>query len=121
MTLEPRIGPHGREDDLTRALRRLYSAPADEAYWSALERRIMARVAEEEWWEPLAAWVRVGVVAAGVALAIASLAFIRSHHAEAEIAYQTVIETPHTGPLQMAIESGTTSEREAMLRYVISP
>jgi hypothetical protein len=121
MTLEPRIGPHGREDDLTRDLRRLYAAPADEAYWSALERRIMARVAEEEWWEPLAAWVRVGVVAAGLALAVASLALVRSHQAEARMAYQTVIETPRTAPLQMATESGTASERDALLRYVISP
>src|SRR5918912_690551 len=121
MTLEPRIGPHGRDDDLTRALRRLYAPPADEAYWRALERRIMARVADEEWWEPLAAWVRVGVVAAGVALLVASLTAVRRHQAEARVAYQAVIETPRTAPLQMATESGTASERDAMLRYVISP
>ena len=121
MTLEPRIGPHGREDDLTRALRRLYAAPADEAYWRTLEGRVMARVLEEEWWEPLAAWVRVGVVAAGLALAAATLTLIRSHRAEARIAYQTVIETPLAAPLQTATETGTASEREAMLRYVISP
>jgi hypothetical protein len=123
MTLEPRMGPHGRDDDLTRALRRIYAAPADEAYWSALERRIMARIVEEEWWLPLAAWVRVGVVAAGVALAVASLTLVRNHRAEAQIAYRTVIETPRTAPLQMATEteSGTASEREAMLRFVISP
>ena len=121
MTLEPRIGPHGRDDDLTRALRQLYAAPTDETYWSTLERRIMARVVQEEWWLPLAAWVRVGVVAAGLALAVASLTFIRSHQAEAQIAYQTVIETARTAPLQMATESGTASERDAVLRYVISP
>ena len=121
MTLEPRIGPRGRDDDLTRALRRLYAAPADEVYWSTLERRIMARVAEEEWWLPLAAWVRVGVIAAGIALAVASLTLVRNHRAEAQIAYRTVIETPRTAPLQMATESGTASEREALLRYVISP
>ena len=121
MTLEPRIGPHGRDDDLTRALRQLYAAPADEAYWSTLERRIMARIAEEDWWLPLASWVHVGLIAAGVALTIASLTLIRSRQAEAQFAYQTVIETPRTAPLQMATESGTASERDAMLRYVISP
>src|ERR687887_2136090 len=107
MTLEPRIGPHGRDDDLTRALRQLYAAPADEAYWRTLERRILARLVEEEWWLPLAAWVRVGVIAAGVALTVASLALVRSHRAEAQFAYQAVIETPRTAPLQLATESGT--------------
>jgi hypothetical protein len=123
MSLEPRIGPNGRDDDLTRALRRLYAAPTDEAYWNALARRIMTRIAEEGegWWQPLAAWARFGVLAAGIALAVASVALSRSRAAEASLAYETVIETPRTAPLQIAIEQKPGSDREATLRYVISP
>ncbi|HEY9516056.1 MAG TPA: hypothetical protein VIQ74_10300 [Gemmatimonadaceae bacterium] len=125
MTLDSRIGPDGREDDLTRALRRLYAAPIDEAYWSGLAQRIMARVAAEAegegWWQPFARLARVGVLAAGVALAIAVVALTRYRAAETRVAYETIIETPRTASLQMAIERDASTDREATLRYVIAP
>jgi hypothetical protein len=125
MTHEPRIGPSGRDDDLTRALRRLYAAPADETYWDALANRVMARIgrdAESEgWWQPLAGLARIGVIAAGIAVVVAGAALTYSRDAEARVAYQTIIETPRTPALQLAIERGTGSERDATLRYVLSP
>lgn len=123
MTLEPRIGPQGRDDDLTRALRALYAAPDDEAYWNGLARRIITRLRDEEgdWSLPLARWARIGIIAAGIALTIASVALTRTRDAQARIAYRTIIETPRTAPLQIATERGTGSEREATLRYVIAP
>lgn len=123
MTLEPRIGPQGRDDDLTRALRALYAAPDDEAYWNGLARRIITRLRDEEgdWSLPLARWARIGIIAAGIALTIASLALTRTREAQARIAFHTIIETPRTAPLQIATERGTGSEREATLRYVIAP
>lgn len=124
MTDEPRIGPRGRDDDLTRALRAVYAAPGGEAYWEALARRVMARIGEEvegDWTAPLARWARIGVIAAGVALAVASLALSRARDAQARMAFQTIIETPGTAPLQIATESGTPGDREATLRYVIAP
>ena len=122
MSFEPRIGPNGRDDDLTRALRQLYAAPVDEGYWTALLERIMARIGEEDgWWQPLAPLARIGVLAAGIALAVASLALTRSREATARMAYETVFETPRSVPLQIATERGQGSEREATLRYVISP
>lgn len=123
MTLEPRIGPQGRDDDLTRALRALYAAPDDEAYWNGLARRIITRLRDEEgdWSLPLARWARIGIIAAGIALTIASLALTRTREAQARIAFRTIIETPRTAPLQIATERGTGSEREATLRYVIAP
>ncbi|HEU4643724.1 MAG TPA: hypothetical protein VFS44_14805 [Gemmatimonadaceae bacterium] len=123
MTFEPRIGPQGRDDDLTRELRALYAAPEDEAYWNGLAHRIIGRLRDEDgdWSLPLARWARIGVAAAGLALAIASLALTRSREAQALVAYHTIIETPRTAPLQIATESGTGSEREATLRYVIAP
>lgn len=124
MTFEPRIGPNGREDDLTRALRRLYAAPADDAYWAALAQRIMARIAgeSEAWWQPLAGWARAGIIAAGIALAVASIALTRSRNAEAGLLYRAIMETSQSPLLQIATEPGATSAgRDVTLRYVISP
>ena len=42
MTYEPRIGPDGRDDDLTRTLRQIYAAPVEEGYWSTLAQRVMS-------------------------------------------------------------------------------
>jgi hypothetical protein len=125
MIYEPRIGPDGRDDELTRALRRLYAAPADEAYWEAFAARIMARIgrdAESEgWWQPLAGLARIGIIAAGIALVVAGAALTYSRNAEARIAYEAIIETPRSAALQLAIDRGTGAEREATLRYVLSP
>jgi hypothetical protein len=125
MTFDSRIGPNGREDDLTSALRRLYAPPADEGYWSDLAQRIMTRIANENegdvWWQPFARLARVGVLAAGVALAVASIALTRDRATDARLAYQPIMDAPRAAPLQIAIEQDVSSEREAMLRYVIAP
>jgi hypothetical protein len=125
MTFDSRIGPNGREDDITNALRRLYAPPADEGYWSDLAQRIMTRISNESegdvWWQPFARLARVGVLAAGVALAIASIALTRDRAAEPSLAYETLTDAPRTSLLQIAIEPDVNSEREATLRYVIAP
>lgn len=125
MTFDSRIGPNGREDDITSALRRVYAPPADEGYWSDLAQRIMTRISKESevdvWWQPLARLARVGVLAAGVALAVASIALTRNRAAEPSLAYETVTDAPRTSLLQIAIEPDVNSEREATLRYVIAP
>lgn len=125
MTFDSRIGPHGREDDITNALRGLYAPPADESYWSDLAQRIMARISNENegdvWWQPFARLARVGVLAAGVALAIATIALTRDRAAEPSLAYEALTDTPRTSLLQIAIEPDVNSEREATLRYVIAP
>jgi hypothetical protein len=125
MTFDSRIGPSGREDDMTNALRRLYAPPADEGYWSDLAQRIMTRISNESegdvWWQPLARLARVGVLAAGVALAVASIALTRDRAAEPSLAYDTLADAPHTSLLQIAIEPDANSEREATLRYVMAP
>ncbi|HXE59228.1 MAG TPA: hypothetical protein VN607_00930 [Gemmatimonadaceae bacterium] len=125
MSIEPRIGPHGRDDDLTRALRSAYAAPSDDAYWSSLAGRIMARIsgetAVEQWWQPLARFARIGLVAAAVALVAARIALSRDAARETAIAYDGVIETPQSAPLQLATDATPGSVRDATLRYVISP
>ncbi|MDQ3697659.1 MAG: hypothetical protein M3373_06500 [Gemmatimonadota bacterium] len=118
-----RIGPGGRDDAVTRALRALYAAPHAPGYWEALEGRIMARVALEgdAWWSPFRGWVRAGLAAATVALALAGMALARTHQAETRIAYQTIVETPRDLQHQIATETSGLSDREATLRYVIAP
>lgn len=117
------IGPDGRDDALTRELRALYAAPSDPAYWEGLEARILARIALESdaWWTPFRGWLRSGLVAAAVALFVAGLALFRSQQAEVRIAAETVVFTPQTLAQQIATQSGPLPDREATLRYVISP
>ncbi len=59
---------HGEDDAVTRALSELHAPPAAETYWSELEARIMARVAQVEpaWWSELGRWARPALVAAAV-------------------------------------------------------
>jgi hypothetical protein len=121
MSLEPRIGPSGRDDDLTRALRELYAPPSHEGYWPALAERIMARVGREKeheaWWQPLASWARVGVVAAALAVTAAGILMTRTRQAQTRIAYEMMmIDTP-----QIAAHHGDDFDRDATLLYVISP
>ncbi len=120
---EIRIGPQGRDDDLTRSLRAIYARPSDAAYWAALEARIMAHIAEEVegWWTPFREWVRLGLVAAGIAGVAAGTATVRSHNAQTGLAYRTVVETPLTLTAQIATQTGDRSSREATLQYLISP
>ena len=118
-----RIGPAGREDELTRALRAEYAPPAERGYWEALEARIMARIDREReaWWHPFGEWVRVGLVAAALAVVAAGLALVRSRDAEARVAYQQVVDTPRELSAQIATETTGLPDREATLRYVIAP
>ncbi|HET7565518.1 MAG TPA: hypothetical protein VFJ96_11020 [Gemmatimonadaceae bacterium] len=123
MSPESRIGPNGREDDLTRALRQVYAAPADPSYWESLEARIMARVRGESdgWWMPLSGWGPVGLIAAGLALVVAGLTVTHAREEEARMAYEMVIETPRSLPQQLATVSEGASAREMTLHFVIAP
>jgi hypothetical protein len=123
MRSESRIGPNGRDDDLTRVLRAAYAAPPDPTYWDVLERKIMARIRGEGegWWQPLSGWGPLGLLAAGLALAVAGLTLTRVHEAEARLAYQMVMETPRVVPQELAVAREGTPAREATLRFVVPP
>lgn len=121
---DPTIGPEGREDDLTRALRSLYAPPGGESYWSSLEQRIMARIAAEaqDWASPFAGWVREGLLIAAAALLAIAFGLLWSGQAPAApAAYDTVIETPRTLSQQLATETTGLPASEAALRFVIGP
>jgi anti-sigma-K factor RskA len=123
MTMEPRIGPAGRDDELTRALRQAFAPPGGEAFWEGLERRILARVAsteEDVWWRQLARWRR-GIALAGAAAAlVAALAARHSDQAISLAAYKA-IETTRIAPIQVASETDAEASRDVTLRYVMGP
>lgn len=68
-----------RDDALTATLRAIYEKPTGEAYWAALEGRIMARIDESEaWWSVPDRWLRAGLAAAAVAVLLAGAMYIRA-------------------------------------------
>lgn len=116
----PRLVPDEGDAELTNALRALYAAPDSAGYWSALERRIMDRIAQGEsldsWWSVPPQWVRVGLIAAGFALIVAGSMFLRSRAEQREMAYESVLGSPASGPT-IAIRDAQT-ERQATLNYI---
>jgi hypothetical protein len=123
MTMDPRIGPTGREDELTQALRELHAPSGGEAFWEGLERRILARVSSSEddvWWRQLARWRRGLAIAGAAAIILAGLAARHSDHMRELAAYQE-IDASRLGPVQVASETSREAQRDITLRYVIAP
>src|SRR4051812_49390871 len=123
MTMEPRIGPDGRDDELTRELRRQYAPPGGEAFWEGLERRILARVSASEddlWWGQLSGWRRGLALAGAAAIVVAGLAAQHSNHARSVAAYKE-IEASRVVSVQVASETEREASRDVTLRYVVGP
>ena len=108
--------PTGGDGEVTPALRDLYRAPADQAYWDGLEARILARMALPgvasdsaplAWWQVMGGWSRVGLVAAGLAALLAGAAALREREADLQDQYEMVLEAnPELGtPMMIAIPS----------------
>jgi hypothetical protein len=122
MTTDARV-PDDRDRDLTRLLRAAYEPPADPAYWEGLERRILARATAgglapaAEWWEAFAGWTRVGLIAAGLAAAVAAAAMFQTRAAAVRVAYEAVVETPPLLSGAQTMRTAGASERHATLRY----
>ena len=123
MTMEPRIGPDGRDDELTRALRAAYAPPGGEAFWEGLERRILARVSatdEDIWWRQLSRWRR-GLALAGAAAIIMAGLVAQHSNRERSIAAYREIESSRVAPVQVASETEREASRDVTLRYVMGP
>ena len=123
MTMEPRIGPDGRDDQLTRALRAIYAPPGGDAFWESLERRILGRVSameEDLWWRQLARWGRGLALAGAAAIVMAALIAQHSNHQRSLAAYRE-IESSRVAPVQVASETEREASRDVTLRYVMGP
>ena len=123
---EHRIGPEGRDDDLTRELRRVYAAPVDAAYWRALEARILAALerdvaASDSWWLPLARWARAGAVAAASAVAVAGATLWRAREAAEEYAIGAAMLHSNAPSAQIAAAAGAKPDNDAVLRDILTP
>ncbi len=110
----------GGGDEIARALRELYAAPAGEAYWNELEAKIMSRLTEIHlgWWGELDRWARPALVAAALLLLAAGIAMFRARQTETQIAYENIL-TPSPAPVGAAIRPMLQSERDETLRYVL--
>jgi hypothetical protein len=116
---------HDHNDVVTRTLRELFAAPADDAYWRGLEARIMARARASTtpaigWWDELHVWARPALVAAAVVLLAVGVAFMRGRQMAKESAYAAVF-TPTALPVETAMRPVLEEPREATLRYLITP
>lgn len=120
MTREYRGPELVRDDDVTRELRSIYSAPSDASWWAGLEQRINARidaaVLADEWWTVPDRWLRVGLIAAGFAVIVAGALIMRSQTQVARMAYQTVVDPASIDLLEVA--RGKMTEQQARLRIL---
>jgi hypothetical protein len=119
---------------ITEILRDAYAPPAEGAYWNALERRIVAYIAEHRpavvripvnWWSDLAGWAAPGLAAAALVFAAAGVLWSRQNDEELQTGYETVMESAATDVLPGAVQVVTaprdgSSQREATFRYVMS-
>lgn len=128
---------------IVEAARSLYAAPGTDptrpgtksvpggadAYWSALEQRVMSRIANAaagRWWMVLGGWARSGLVSAAAAIvaAVVGLLLWQAHEREVSLAYESVTQVVPAESI--AIPTGALSERDgpdtrgATFRDVIS-
>jgi hypothetical protein len=123
MTMEQRGLELVRDDDLTRVLAAIYAAPPEAAYWTALEQRILARIeaggGEDEWWSVPEKWLRVGLVAAGIAVIVAGSLLLRTQTQASRMAtIESAVDSAAADAFEVA-RRGRLTEEQATLRVLI--
>jgi hypothetical protein len=123
------------DERTARVIRDAYRPPvasgeAENAYWSALERRIMARVAssgqmlhDQGSWSVLGDWAQIGLVAAAAIFAVAGVVSNRFGEPEDQVAYESVVQSSpevFSTPAQIINASDKSGQRDAALQYVLS-
>lgn len=113
-----------RDEEITEALREMYAAPAEDSYWTTLERRIMQAVGVErprEWWSHFPEWVRLGLTAAAAAVLVAAIASWHTRDSQQRMAADRLIGPASEMPLLTEFDRGERNkDREATLRYLIT-
>lgn len=103
----------------------------ENAYWSGLEQRIMARVAgdgssqrDPGYWSVLNGWAQVGLAAAAALFAIGGLVSQQLGPPDEQVAYESVVQAsaPETisAPAALMTASDRSAQRDAALQYVLS-
>ena len=115
--------PDRQDDDATRALRAMYAAPGDAAYWDGLHGRIMSYIVASEgaWWTGFRNWKPLGLAAAAVALLAVGFGAQDVRDAETRAAYEAVLtDTTPTTAYERVVRTPGLTESDAMFLYVIS-
>ena len=115
--------PDRQDDDATLALRALYAAPGDPAYWDTLHGRIMSYIAASDgaWWTAFRDWKPLGLAAAAVALVALGFGAQDLHDAETRAAYEAVLtDTTPSSAYERVVRTPGLSESDAVFLYVIS-
>jgi len=115
--------PDRLDDDAVHALRTVYAAPGDQAYWDGLHGRIMRHILASEgaWWSGFRNWKPLGLAAAAVALVAIGFGAQGVRDAETRAAYDAVLtDTTPSSAYERVVRTPGLSESEAMFRYVIS-
>lgn len=111
------------DDDVTRALRKLYAAPGDDGYWRDLEARILSAVAGVPqsigWWDEIDRWMQPALVAAAVVLLAAGVALFRAREVAEENTYDAMV-TPTSLPIETAVRPVLQEPRETTFRYLVT-
>lgn len=116
-------------DDVVASARSIYAAPSGDAYWSALEARIMARISDStaaRWWMVVGGWARSGLVAAAaiIVAAVVGALLLQARNQEMRTAYESATQPSITE--EVSVPTGALSERDgpdtrgATFRDVIS-
>lgn len=120
------------EDKLVSAMRSIYAAPSDAAYWDSLEAEISLRVAsaprlprDNSWLSVLAHWATPGLAAAALLLAVAGALWSRLDQAELRTTYeeftQPMVADAMPGAAQLLdLPRDGSAQGEATLTYVLS-
>jgi anti-sigma-K factor RskA len=123
------------DERVTRVIHAAYlppvaSAEAATAYWSALEKRVMARVRsaapvslDQGWWSVLNGWSQMGMVAAAALLMIAGVVGNSLSEPDEQVSYESVVpSSPEaiSAPIQLVTASDKSVQRDAALQYVLS-
>ena len=115
------------DDEITRGLRAVYAAPADDGYWRSLEARILSRLADAGsrsfgWWDELDQWMRPMLVAAAVVLLAAGVALFRARQVEQDMTYEAMLTpAPSALPVETAVRPVLQERRETTFRYLMTP
>ncbi|MFL5573552.1 MAG: hypothetical protein ACJ78R_08595 [Gemmatimonadaceae bacterium] len=117
---------------ITAMLRDVYAPPAEDAYWDALETRVMAYIKAHQqavipvnWWSDLASWAGPGLAAAALLFVAAGVLWSRQKDEDLRTTYDAVTEPLASDVLPGAVQVVTapldgSSQREATFRYVLS-
>lgn len=116
-------------EKVTVAIGDMYAPPGGDAYWNALQSRIMAGIADSaagRWWMVVGGWARSGLVAAAaiIVATVVSALLMHARDQEMRTAYESASQPSITQTL--TIPTGALSERDgpdsrgATFRDVIS-